>query len=103
MDNEEAIRTILSALSDALPPVGMATRIEERLHRHALALGVAGSVTLVVPRETSCGRDSIQPFPKQRLLEWPEGATSNHPSQKPGSNLIRSEERRVGKECRSRW
>ena len=35
--------------------------------------------------------------------EWPEGIAGGLGKTKRSSYLLRSEERRVGKECRSRW
>src|SRR5256885_6691293 len=58
----------------------------------------SGDVRLTVPRETSA---------QLTVRTWSGGVDSEFPvTLKPGEHSIgsaRSEERRVGKECRSRW
>jgi hypothetical protein len=66
VENEDAINKTLSSLSNAVPPLGMEARIEERLQRHALALGATGLMPIAVPRQPSYSRDRSQ-LPGQRM------------------------------------
>ena len=69
-----------------------------------------GKVVLVVNTATQCGftpqyddlQDLYEKYQEEGLeiLDFPCNQFGN---QAPGTNEERSEERRVGKECRSRW
>src|SRR5262249_59006356 len=51
----------------------------------------------------SATRGGVRPAPLSRVDRRRRGALSKRPRTDPGSLRPRSEERRVGKECRSRW
>src|SRR3712207_9024820 len=69
-------------------------------------IGVTGVQTCALPISVVCDRDAVPAHPDHRRvhdsvdLEPDQVAVGRH---LPDGLLGRSEERRVGKECRSRW
>ena len=64
--------------------------------------GVENSSQLrdLVPLDGRHKRDQVS---QESAISWISAEAVNRPSRTPSSRRIRSEERRVGKECRSRW
>src|SRR3712207_9496196 len=89
--------TALLPLSKTWKPPGCPARDEWRRnmgYSHTMADHSAGT------------KDAIQPFVTTRMAGRVLGEVKQAPGTKSntiGSHLQRSEERRVGKECRSRW
>src|SRR2546422_8660952 len=86
-------------ISSNEPPLGTVSQVVEHLFRHEAGKMVATLTRIFGVEHLTLAEDVVQEALARALQTWPfYGVPKN-----PAAWIMRSEERRVGKECRSRW